>query len=87
MRKAVFVALAVLVSTPAWPFSERDLAKLNALRICEECDLSKADLRAKDLINSKLRGANLSGADLNHASLNGANLCGFCPKRTSSVSQ
>ena len=76
MLKAVIVALAVLVSTPAWSFSEIDLAKFKALMICENCDLSDVDLSNSDLSRAKLHKANLSGADLFKAKLYGAHLNG-----------
>ena len=69
MRKTVFVVLAVLVVTPAWSFSEKDLAKFEALNSCKNCDLRGADFGETDL-----RGANLSGANLSKADLRGANL-------------
>ena len=49
MREAVFVALAVLVATPAWSYSEKDLAKFEALNSCKNCDLRGADLRGGNL--------------------------------------
>jgi uncharacterized protein YjbI with pentapeptide repeats len=76
MRKFALVALAVLVSTPAWSFSERDLAKFKALRICENCDLSEVFLRTADLSGAKLFGADLSGSDLSGANLSDASLSG-----------
>ena len=79
MRKAVFVTLAVLVATPAWSYSEKDLAKFEALNSCKNCDLSgadlsKADLREANLSKAHLSKANLSKADLIRADLSGANL-------------
>ena len=70
MREAVFVALAVLVATPAWSYSEKDLAKFEALNSCKNCDLSGASFSKADL-----RGANMSEADLSGANLNEAILC------------
>jgi uncharacterized protein YjbI with pentapeptide repeats len=69
MRKSALVALAVLVSTPAWSFSERDLAKFKALRICENCDLSGSDLREANLSYANLNGADLSGSNLSRSDL------------------
>ena len=96
MRKFALVALAVLVSTPAWSFSEIDLAKFKALRICENCDLSEVILRTADLSGAKLFGANLSGANLSgsdlreanlrKANLNGANLSGANLRKTTMTS-
>jgi uncharacterized protein YjbI with pentapeptide repeats len=74
MRKFALVALAVLVSTPAWSFSERDLAKFKALRICENCDLSEVILRTADLSGAKLFGADLSGSDLSGLDLTTAQM-------------
>ena len=81
MREAVFVALAVLVATPAWSYSEKDLAKFEALNSCKNCDLSgadlsKADLREANLSEANLRGANLSGVTLSTALLKDAKLDG-----------
>ncbi len=57
MWKSVFMVLVVLIASPAWSFSEKDLDKLKAVNSCEICDLSKADLER----------ANLSGAHLTFA--------------------
>ena len=76
MREAVFVALAVLVATPAWAYSEKDLAKFEALNSCKNCDLSGADLSKADLREANLSKANLSKADLSEANLSEADLNG-----------
>ena len=74
MREAVFVALAVLVATPAWSYSEKDLAKFEALNSCKNCDLSGADLSKADLRDANLSKAYLSEADLSESNLSGVNL-------------
>ena len=79
MREAVFVVLAVLVVTPAWSFSEKDLAKFEALNSCKNCDLSgasfsKADLRGANMNEADLSGAKLSEANLSKVDLSKANL-------------
>ena len=75
MREAVFVVLAVLVVTPAWSFSEKNLTKFEALNSCKNCDLSGGQFSGANLSKADLRGANLSKADLRGGNLNEAILC------------
>ena len=74
MKKILFAALLSVAVTPAWSFSEKDLAKFKALNKCVKCDLSAADLVGANLNKADLREADLSAANLAGANLNKANL-------------
>jgi len=71
-----FTCLSVfaVATQPSFAFSQADVDKLAATKICVRCDLSDADLSGADLSGAKLGSANLSNANLNSANLNSANL-------------
>ena len=71
--KAIFTALFSLLvcnsmMESTWAFDSQDLENFELLKICENCDLSKANLKYGDLKNAVLKNTNLEGANL-HLSL------------------
>ncbi|MBT5108627.1 MAG: pentapeptide repeat-containing protein [Rhodospirillaceae bacterium] len=84
MRDALLVVIGFLTGglligglwfvTPAWAFSSKDLAKLEATNECPKCDLDLANLRKGDLRNAKLDMAFMIGAKMRGADLRGATL-------------
>jgi uncharacterized protein YjbI with pentapeptide repeats len=79
------LAMAVLTGAPpSMAENSTHVAKLNATKKCEDCDLKGANftdmnLQGVDLYRARLSGANLTGANLqgaymNRTDLQGANL-------------
>ena len=56
MKKLIIILIA-FGSIGAYAYSETDLLKLNALKGCNSCDLSGADLTTSKLTNTTLDGA------------------------------
>ncbi len=82
-KPTVSLLLAIILcgNSTAIAFDETDLKKLEVRNVCEECDLSWANLKGANLSGANLKGAvlrytNLTGADLKGADLSGANLKG-----------
>ena len=74
MKGLAFTAIVALLATPAFGFSEADIATLNATGSCPGCDLSGAVLSHADLRDAELSGADLTHADLTSVDLRRANL-------------
>ncbi|MEL6399247.1 MAG: pentapeptide repeat-containing protein [Cyanobacteria bacterium J06607_6] len=73
---ALSLALAggALLSSAAIAANPADIQQLLQTNLCENCDLSGANLRGLDLREAQLTGANLQGAWLNFSDLSRADL-------------
>ena len=79
--KAIFTAFFLFlicnhIAGSVWAFDSQDLENFELLKICENCDLSEANLKYGDLKNAVLKNSNLEGANLHAADLSGADLTG-----------
>ena len=77
MKKTIILSLVfILLAFQASAYKQEDLDKLKATNACEECDLTKANLREARLTKANLNGAYLNGANLRGANLRDAYLVG-----------
>jgi uncharacterized protein YjbI with pentapeptide repeats len=68
------IAFILAFTGPTLAFDASDLAKVQAGKDCEKCDLFVADLSGADLSDANLSDANLSDANLSVADLSDAGL-------------
>ena len=71
---ALTLAGSALLGSAAIAANPADIQQLLQTNLCENCDLSEANLRGLDLREAQLTGANLQGARLNFSDLSRADL-------------
>ncbi|RXJ68140.1 hypothetical protein CRV08_07730 [Halarcobacter ebronensis] len=72
--KSILVLFFLISSLFA--YNQKDLDKFLNTKVCQNCDLSNANLSGKEFQNSDLSGTNLSGANLSKSDFLKSNLWG-----------